>query len=74
MRLTITVAISTSREKPNAEVVSLTECKSETRCNTNEVIIDDPGTEMPDYAVRRLAEFFLKKMREEESAHLQDTK
>ena len=28
MRLTITVAISTNREKPNAEVVSLTECKS----------------------------------------------
>ena len=53
----------------------MTECKSETRCNTNEeVIIDDSGAEMPDYAVRRLAEFFLKKMREEESAHLQDVK
>ena len=68
MRLTITVAISTNREKPNAEVVSLTEC------STNEVVIDDPDTEMPDYTVRRLAEFFLKKMQEEDSAHLRDVK
>ena len=46
-----------------------------TECSTDdEVIIDDSGAEMPDYAARRLAEFFLKKMREEESAHLQDVK
>ena len=46
-----------------------------TECSTNEeVIIDDPSTEIPDYAARRLAEFFLKKMQEEEFAHLQDMK
>ena len=46
-----------------------------TECSTNEeVIIDDSGAEIPDYAARRLAEFFLKKMQEEDSAHLQDMK
>ena len=45
-----------------------------TECSTNEVVIDDPDTEMPDYTVRRLAEFFLKKMQEEDSAHLRDMK
>ena len=45
-----------------------------TECSTDEVIIDDSCTETPDYAVRRLAGLFLKRMQEEDFAHLQDVK